>query len=92
MTSLPDKSFSISEDVLSQRTGTDTVLLDMQGEIYFSLNEVGTRIWQLLVDGNGLEQLLSTLHCEYHAPVEQLRQDTEELLTVLLDKGLLTTK
>ena len=40
--------FHISEEVLSQEVNGETVLLDLEGEAYFGLNEVGTRIWQLL--------------------------------------------
>ena len=40
--------FSISDEVLSQEVNGETLLLDLEGESYFGLNEVGTRIWQLL--------------------------------------------
>ena len=36
----------ISPDVLSQEVNGETVLLDLEGESYFGLNEVGTRVWQ----------------------------------------------
>ena len=44
----PNDRFSISKEVLSQELNGETVLLDLQGESYFGLNEVGTRIWQLI--------------------------------------------
>ena len=39
--------FSISSEVLSQEVNGETVLLDLEGECYFGLNEVGTRIWRV---------------------------------------------
>jgi hypothetical protein len=38
--------FSISSEVLSQEVNGETVLLDLEGESYFGLSEVGTHIWQ----------------------------------------------
>jgi len=43
--------YRIATEVLSQEVNGETVLLDLTGECYFSLNQVGTRIWQLLKSG-----------------------------------------
>jgi hypothetical protein len=44
-------SISISKDVLTQELQDETVLLDLDSENYFGLDSVGTRIWQLLNEG-----------------------------------------
>jgi hypothetical protein len=59
--------FTISEEVLSQEVNGETVLLDLEGESYFGLNEVGTRIWQLLKAEPTVAETLSTLSDEYDA-------------------------
>ncbi|MBT6125779.1 MAG: PqqD family protein, partial [Halieaceae bacterium] len=39
---------TLSPDVISQEVSGETVLLDLNSEHYFGLDEVGTRIWQLI--------------------------------------------
>lgn len=82
--------FSISSEVLSQEVNGETVLLDLQGECYFSLNEVGTRIWQLLQGRSSVGEALGALSDEYDVSREQLESDVGELLDKLSEAGLVT--
>lgn len=82
--------FSISSEVLSQEVNGETVLLDLQGECYFSLNEVGTRIWQLLQCDSSVGEALDVLSDEYDVSREQLEGDVGELLDKLSGAGLVT--
>ena len=84
----PADRFSISDEVLSQEVNGETVLLDLQGESYFGLNEVGTRIWQLITAEQTVAEVLSTLSDEYDASREQLENDVGELLAKLAGAGL----
>ena len=45
---MDNRKITISPEVMSQEVSGETVLLDLQSESYFGLDEVGTRIWQLL--------------------------------------------
>ena len=47
----------ISDNVLSQEVAGETVLLDLASESYFGLDEVGTRVWQMLKQGMGREAI-----------------------------------
>jgi hypothetical protein len=84
----PPERYRISADVLSQEVNGETVLLNLQGEAYFGLNEVGTRIWQLLQSGRSAGEIMTTLLDEYDVPRRQLEQDVSDLLTRLLEAGL----
>ena len=46
--------FTPEPHVVSVVQDTDTALLDVRSERYFTLNEVGTRIWELLAEGASL--------------------------------------
>ena len=81
--------FHISEEVLSQEVNGETVLLDLEGEAYFGLNEVGTRIWQLLQAEPTVVETLNTLSDEYDVSREQLENDVGDLLDKLTDAGLI---
>jgi hypothetical protein len=84
----PTDIFSISDEVLSQEVNGETVLLDLEGESYFGLNEVGTRIWQLLQSEQTVGATLDTLTEEYDVSREQLENDVSELLGKLTEAGL----
>ena len=86
----PSDRFNISDEVLSQEVNGETVLLDLDGESYFGLNEVGTRIWQLITAEQTVAEVLSTLSDEYDASHAQLNDDVGELLAKLADAGLVT--
>lgn len=90
MNSQTNRQFSISEDVLSQEVNGETVLLDLEGEMYFGLDEVGTRIWQQLQSGATLSGIVNTLGDEYDVSREQLEVDVDELLGKLIEAGLIT--
>jgi hypothetical protein len=81
--------FVISEEALSQEVNGETVILDLKSESYFGLDEVGTRIWQLLNKGNTPQQIHDLLLVEYEVDAEQLQKDISELISQLADAGLI---
>ena len=82
-------SFSISKDVLAQELDGETVLLDLASESYFSLDAVGTRVWQLLNAGQDMAAIIDTLLKEYEVERETLEHDISELLERLGKAGLI---
>ena len=86
----PADRFSVSDEVLSQEVNGETVLLDLDGESYFGLNEVGTRIWQLIQSEQTVAETLDALSDEYDVSLEQLENDVGELLDKLTDAGLVS--
>ena len=81
--------FNISDEVLSQEVNGETVLLDLEGESYFGLNEVGTRVWQLLQSKPTIGETMDTLADEYDVSRKLLESDVGELLDKLADAGLI---
>ena len=66
----------------------DAVLLNMQTNQYYLLDEVGARLWGLLRDGRSLRESYQTLLEEYDVESAQLEQDVLELLDNLKEQGL----
>ena len=87
-----NQTVQVLPDVLSQEVSGETVLLDLNNENYFSLNEVGTRIWQLLQEQNNLEKIYDILLDEYEVDAKQLRKDFDDIINQLKDTGLITFK
>jgi len=83
-----NQTITLSPDVISQEVSGETVLLDLESEKYFGLDEVGTRIWQLIKQTNDLQVIYQTLLEEYDVPENRLRQDLDTLLGEIAGLGL----
>jgi len=88
-TPLPRRVTPVPE-VLFQDVGDEAVLLNLQTEHYFSLNDVGTRMWQLLCEHGDTDTVVARLSDLYDAEVDTLRQDLAELIVELHEAALVT--
>jgi hypothetical protein len=84
-----NRKIVLSDDVISHEVSGETVLLDLASENYFGLDEVGTRIWQLIQENGDLELIVKTLLDEYDVAEDTLKADVEKLLTEISDLGLI---
>ena len=84
------QKIEISSEVLTQEVGGETVILDLKSESYFGLDEVGTRIWQLLQEQEDIQTITATMLNEYDVEEEQLEKDIQNLLTQLNKAGIVT--
>jgi hypothetical protein len=85
-----NQTVTLSPDVISQEVSGETVLLDLGSENYFGLDEVGTRIWQLIEETGDLQRIYATLLEEYSVEADQLLSDLENLITEISGLGLVT--
>jgi hypothetical protein len=85
-----NQNVTLSPEVISQEVSGETVLLDLESENYFGLDEVGTRIWQLMKETNDLQAIYQTLLTEYDVSEERLQQDLDTLLGEISGLGLVT--
>ena len=85
-----NQNIILSPEVISQEVSGETVLLDLESENYFGLDEVGTRIWQLMKETNDLQAIYQTLLAEYDVSEERLQQDLDTLLGEISGLGLVT--
>ena len=77
-----------SERVLSQHVGDTSVLLDPRSGEYYSLDEVGARIWDLCDGNRSAEAIALTLSEEYDADLATIQADVVRLLRELQDAKL----
>lgn len=68
----------------------ESVLLDLASENYLGLDEVGTRIWQFIDDGETMRSVVATMLDEYDTNEETLVGDLDEFLNDLQAQGLIT--
>ena len=80
------QTITVNPDVISQEVSGETVILDLNSENYFGLDEVGTRIWQLIEEKGNLQAIVDQLLSEYDVGEDQLLEDLEAPLTQVADK------
>ncbi len=80
----------INPDVVSTRLDNgDAVLMHMGTASYFSLNQSGARIWQLLEAGLSPAAIATQLVAEYEVTPAQATQSVLTLMRQLTAQGLL---
>jgi hypothetical protein len=77
-----------SPDVIVRELGRESVVLDLSSGRYFGLNAVGTRVWQLIQQGEAVDGLIRTLTDEYDAEAGDIERDVLALLEDLKTRGL----
>ena len=89
MNTLIESRLSIPQDVLINEVGGEAVLLNLKTERYYGLDEVGTRMWQVMTTADSLDSAHETLLAEYDVEPGKLREDMDKLVDKLLSEGLL---
>jgi hypothetical protein len=82
----------ISDDALFQELQGEAVLLDLKTGVYFGLDRVGTRIWQLLGEHELLSDVVEVMLKEYDVPEQRCTEDLVALVQRLSDNGLLAVE
>ena len=85
-TSVVDESSTVvvAENQTSTEVGGERVILDLERGVYYGLNAVGARIWELMESPVIVEQIIDTLLDEYgDVSRTQCRDDVLTLLEEL---------
>jgi len=75
--------------VLSRELDGETILLDPDRGTYYALNEVGSRVWDLVAERPSVREILRHLEGEYAIDRASLARDVDRLLVRLADEGLI---
>ena len=78
----------IAPGVLIREVGGESVVLDLKTERYLGLDEVATRMWQLLLLSDSPAATFEKLVQEYDVDPQRLRKDLDEFVQQLLQLGL----
>ena len=79
----------IAEDVLFQTVADESVLLNIADNHYYGLDDVATRMWQLLVEYGDGEAVIREMLAEYEVDETTLRQDFAALVAEMEQRGLI---
>jgi len=83
---------SIPDQVLFRDLDGESVLLHLGSGQYFGLDQVGTLIWQLLVEGRSLDEIEERIVAEYDASAEEVENDVLRIVEELTQNGLVEVR
>ncbi len=78
----------IKDDILFNDLQGEIVILSPKDGVYFGLDPVGTRAWQLIQHHGRLGAVRDAMLKEYEVSAERLEEDLQDLVTRLVDNGL----
>jgi len=79
---------TVSDSVVDAVLGDEVILLNVESGLYFGLDPVGTRIWELLVEGTSEQEIVGRVLDEYDVEPERARTDVEAFIQTLASRGL----
>jgi hypothetical protein len=79
----------VADDVLISNLQDESVILNLDSERYYGLDNVGTRFLSVLNSSDSIERAYEVLRNEFDVDAKSLRQDLLELIENLLKQGIL---
>jgi hypothetical protein len=76
------------ETQVSADLGHETVILHLESGVYFGLDKVGTRVWNLLAEPRTVSELRDAIVARFEVEPGPCEADLLRLLAQLLEKGL----
>ena len=81
-------SVTVARDIVFRELDGEAVILNLESGIYFGLDQVGTRIWQLIQEHGSLQKVFETMCDEFDVGSDALEHDLLGLMDELCAKGL----
>jgi len=85
-----DTKINIPETLFLQKVDDETILLDSNTNEYFSINEIGTFIWETLEEKKDLNKVKEEIISNYEVDEKQVENDILNFIQEVANKGLIT--
>ena len=86
---IPTQKFQLKEDLITSKIGDEIVLMTIENGKYFSINQVGSLIWEEINQPTTAEDVCMKLVEKYAVSMEQCLSDTLPFLERLHKADLL---
>lgn len=88
------KSFIKGADLTTRRIAGETLIVPVRGHVgdldsIYTLNEVGSRIWQLIDEPLSAREVAEIISTEYDVSAEEAEEDVTALLALMAETGLI---
>ncbi len=84
----PSVRFTLRADLVVEEVDDEIVVLDLEGNQYFGLNEVGWMIWQAIEEEKSLGEIAEMVAGEFEVEEERAREDAAAFVGQLIEAGL----
>lgn len=84
-----DSVVSAAPDQLSSKLGSEVVILNLNSGVYYGLDPVGARIWELLQNAQPLTAIRDQIVREFDVEPQRCEQDLVDLLKQMESEGLI---
>ena len=88
----PSIAYIRSQDIVVRPMDGAAVLVNERKHLYFAVNRVGARIWDLLEEPKSMESIVEALAREFTIGNDLCRAETEQFLTQLVARELVHTR
>jgi len=85
-----DSCVVVSDEQVSTSLGEETVVLGMGDGVYYGLDAVGARVWELLATPRQVSELVRAIVGEFDVTPEQCERDVLALLDDLSERRLVS--
>jgi hypothetical protein len=91
--SLLEQSFIKADDVIARHIAGETIIVPVRSRVgdldsIYALNDVGSRVWQLIESSVPVQRIIETVCEEYETDAAEATRDVLELLNSLREAGL----
>jgi hypothetical protein len=83
-----DSTVVAAKEQVASDLGGETAILNLKNGVYYGLDEVGSRIWELIQEPIRVSQVQAALLAEYEVEAGQCEQDLLALLEKLAAETL----
>ena len=78
-----------NDEILFGQSGTDTFLMSAESGLYYALNETASRLWQILDQPCGEDEIVAALVAEYRVDPARCRGEIGPFLSDLVERTIL---
>jgi hypothetical protein len=79
-----------ASDIVATKLDNEVTILNINTGKYYALNEIGTRIWELIPEYGETEAILKILINEFNADASVMRRDLLGLINHLVSANLVS--
>ncbi|MEZ4635084.1 MAG: PqqD family protein [Caldilineaceae bacterium] len=81
--------FQVDENVLFQTVVDEAVLLNLNDNHYYGLDDIATRMWELIIEHGNVEDVIHQMLQEYAVDEATLRRDFAALMAEMEARELI---
>jgi hypothetical protein len=85
---MPETVVRAARSQVACTLGNEVMILNLENGVYYGLDEVGARIWEILQEPRTLGEIRETLLSEFDVDADRCERDLVQLVGELMDAHL----